>query len=239
MVLSEVETLNGILSIIVISISIVIGLTIISKYFKYKQTTLIYIGISWIGIFTPWLSSAISFLSVLATNEGLGPESYFIIGGISATVVVYFWTSAFCYLTSISKKVEYIMTIETAILEIIYLYFVFTNPLMIGQLTGPVDVQYKAFGALFFVNLMIIFISTTTIFGLKSLKSEKPEIKLKGKFLLIGAYLFIIGAFLDTAIQLNLVTLSLVRIILIVSGFAFYCGFVLPNFLKKIFLKES
>jgi len=237
MALSQIEMLNGILSVIVILISIIIGLTIISKYFKYKQTTLIYVGLTWIGIFTPWLSSSISFLLVLTTNEGLSPESYFLIGGISATIIVYLWTSAFCYLTSINKKIMYILTIETAILESIYLYFIFTNPIMIGQLTGPVDVQYKAFGALFFVNLMIIFISTTTIFGIKSLKSEKSEIKLKGKFLLLGAYLFIIGAFLDTAIQLNLITLSLVRTILLVSGFAFYCGFVLPNFLKKIFLK--
>lgn len=237
--LNDLDVLNGTLSIIVVLISLSIGLTIISKYFKYKQITLIYVGLAWIGIFSPWWSSSISFIMALTTGTGLSEEIYFLIGGIFTAFVVYFWTLTICKLTNTNKIIAYILTLEALLLEILYIYFIFTNPLMIGTLNGYVDGQYKAFGALFFVNLMLLFITTTTIFGLKSLKSENPDIKLKGKFLLIGAYTFIIGAFLDTAIPLSPIVLIITRTILTISGLLFYCGFVLPRFIKELFLKED
>jgi hypothetical protein len=64
----------------------------------------------------------------------------------------------------------------------------------------------------------------------QSIRSEKPEIKLKGKFLLIAFILFVIGAFADAVLLLTVITLPIIRIILISSSVLFYFGFILPKF---------
>ena len=71
----------------------------------------------------------------------------------------------------------------------------------------------------------------------ESLKSEDREIKLKGRFLLIAFISWTIGALMDAALDPNIITLTIARLILISSAIEFYCGFLLPERIKKIFLK--
>lgn len=242
MALTTIEFVNGIFSVLCITIATIIGLTIALKYFKYKERNLIFVGITWIGIFAPWASSAVSFISALITGSGISDQAYFFIGSFSAVIIVLVWSIAFVDLMNYKGKkraIIPILTIETGILETLFITFLFTNPSLIGELIDVVDVQYKAFGVLFFVNLMLIYISTTTIFCLKSLRAENPEINLKGKFLLLGSLLFIISAVFDTAISLNLISLTIIRILLMASGVLFYFGFILPDFVKKQFIKSS
>lgn len=91
---------------------------------------------------------------------------------------------------------------------------------------------------LYAVFIVLTMLITEIIFGQSSLKSDNPEIKLKGKFLILAFVSWSIGAVLDAALPLNIMTLMLARIILILSAIEFYCGFILPNFVKRIFKKE-
>ena len=71
----------------------------------------------------------------------------------------------------------------------------------------------------------------------ESLKSDDKEIKLKGRFLLAAFISWTIGAIMDAALQPNIITLTIARLILISSALEFYTGFLLPEKVKKIFLK--
>jgi hypothetical protein len=77
------------------------------------------------------------------------------------------------------------------------------------------------------------------LFGLDLLKSEDPEINLKGKLIIIGLLSFLIGAILDASVPLNFITLPITRFLLILSSIEFYAGFVLPEWSKKAFLKKN
>ena len=70
------------------------------------------------------------------------------------------------------------------------------------------------------------------------MKSEKPNIKLKGKIILLAFLFFIIGATLEAAIPLVPITVIIARVILIISAIMFYNGFILPNAVKRFLLKE-
>jgi len=241
MTLTEIELLNGFLSLILVSISIIVGLTIASKYFKYRERSLLFVGFTWIGIFAPWMPSATTFIVYLTTGQVLSVQLYLLIGNVTAPVVVVIWIAALCDLLKIKKKKLVLITfiILGVILEIFFFYFLITNPAMIGSLNGPIDIEYKAFGYVFIAYLLIVFITTNTTFGIKSIKSNQPEIKLKGIFFLLATYSFIIGSIMDAFLPLNIITLTIARIILASSALMYYIAFVLPNFIKKAFLKEA
>lgn len=77
-------------------------------------------------------------------------------------------------------------------------------------------------------------------FGLESFKSENPEIKLKGKFILAGWLSFFIGGLLDAGLfAITAFLLILVRLLLMSSAIEFYFGFFLPRRIKKLFIKEE
>jgi len=80
---------------------------------------------------------------------------------------------------------------------------------------------------------------TGILFARESLRSESLEMKIKGKFLIIAFLSFTIGAFLDSLILRGAFTVILTRLILISASIEFYFGFILPNWVKKIFIKSS
>jgi len=84
----------------------------------------------------------------------------------------------------------------------------------------------------------MLFLITGLLFVKESLRSENEEINLKGKFLLVAFITFAIGTTLDviwaeTPTGLNI---TLARVFVIVAAFAFYMGFTLPRFIKKLFI---
>ena len=59
------------------------------------------------------------------------------------------------------------------------------------------------------------------------------DIQWKGRFLLVGGFAFTIGALLDAALTLTVLTITLIRLVLILSGIAYYLGFFLPKKLSN------
>jgi hypothetical protein len=88
-------------------------------------------------------------------------------------------------------------------------------------------------------------------FARKSIRSENKEVRLKGKLLQFAFIAFTIAAviekiarsiligtvFADPTILFLSVILVIVRVLLISSAIAFYGGFLLPGWMKKIFTK--
>ena len=79
--------------------------------------------------------------------------------------------------------------------------------------------------------------TTGVTFALKTIKLDDPDMKLKGKLLLVAFPAFSVGALMDAAIPTTAVTLVIFRILLIISAFLFYGGFILPDWMKKLFKK--
>ena len=241
MELTPLELINGIFSIIFVSISIILGLTIASKYFKYKQKTLLLVGFTWIGLTSIWYSSSLSVLLILTTGAGIEDNLYMFLGNAILPITSFIWMVAFTDLLYKEKQklILLIFGIYSAAFEIYYLYFLFTNPTMLGEVLSPVDATYGLIVTAYQISMIILVLITGTLFGRSSLKSDNPEIKLKGKLLLFAIYFFIIGAVLEIFSHISIIILIVGRLILISSAFEFYGGFILPNWMKKLLLKEK
>ena len=71
------------------------------------------------------------------------------------------------------------------------------------------------------------------LFSIKSIKVDDPEVKLKGKFLLIGFLSFSAASIMDALIADQLIILLIARLILISSAIEYYLGFFLPKALAN------
>jgi len=241
MILEPLDYLNGTLSIIIVTTNIIVGINITSKYFQFKQREFLLIGIFWMGIACPWYPSSISFLVALATGEGLGIHMYLIFGDVLIPILIIFWLAGITDLMYKDKQklILILASIYGIVFEIIFFYLLVTDYTLLGELQGIVDVQYKAFLIIYILSIFIILLITGLLFGLDLLKSDDPELKLKGKLILVGLLSFLIGAILDASVPLNFITLPITRMVLIISSVEFYAGFVLPEWTKKIFLKQK
>jgi hypothetical protein len=182
MALELTEFLQGSFNVIFVLISIAVGLKILSRYFRYKKIHFILVGIIWIGISTPWLHGAITFIIyffdplLIETAEFITIR--FIIGYTSIPIITTLWFVVFT--------------------DLIFI-FLFTNQYdLIGYFSGPFTAVYRPFtrfSLLFFLGSSLV---SFLIFAASSLKSKTPEIRLKGKFLIIAFLTYTACAVLDS-----------------------------------------
>jgi len=153
---------------------------------------------------------------------------------------VLFWLTAFTELLYKGKQkiILIIFGIIGIIFNVIILFFLFTESSFIGREVGNVDEDYSLFVNIYIIGIMIITIITGTLFAQASIKLDSPEMKLRGILLLIAFYSFVVGAIFDMFSPLSVIILIIARLILISSAIEFYCGFVLPEWLKKMLIKE-
>ncbi len=237
MALLPIDIANGVFSIIFVSISILIGLTIISKYFEHKRRTYLLIGLTWIGMSAPWTPSSISLLSYLLFGTVLSIEILLFIAIFFLPIVQILWITVVCIFKEIKKRklIIGIFIIEGILFEIYFLLNLFTNSSAIGEFSGTFDMNYRLWVNLFLFSLLIVFLITGTMLALESYKSNDPEVKLRGKFLFLAFYSFIIGSILDIFSTNSILILTIARLILISSAFEFYLGFIPPEWMKKRF----
>lgn len=89
------------------------------------------------------------------------------------------------------------------------------------------------------ISILITFFITGIIFSLKSIKLGDAEVKLRGKFLFFAFIFYTVGVFLETILPVTALTAVIVRLIVIISAFEFYLGFILPEMIKRVFIKEK
>ena len=228
MSLTNLDYFNGLLSLIYAVVTIVLGLKIAMKYFKYKQRNLLCAGIAWAGMSESWLSSVISLSSVIITGKGLTPQMYAMIGIPLLPIFTFSWLIAFTDLKYKEKQKEILIPwiIYTIFFEIVFFYFLILDPDLIIKLNNPVDAEYQRIASLFILSFIITILITGVIFALDIMKSDNPKIKLKGKSLLAAFLTWCIAAPLDAFMPLNVVFLLFTRSLLISSAIMFYFGFM-------------
>ena len=234
--------LLGFFTLIFVAIHSFIGLRIASKYFKSKKKVLIYVGIGWVGSATAWMGAAFNFLAILLFNYAPPIEVYLIICGAFLPFTQLAWIAAMTELTNINPKKRKVILIIgvviVAIFEPVYFYLVFTDPSVIGTYITPIQVDYALFSQIHYTIEILVFILPGLWLAKISLRSLKPEIKLKGKFLLFTFLLSIGLSFLELFAP-NIVFFLIARVIAVIVSILFYAGFILPEWVKNLFLKQE
>ena len=246
MTLEEIDFLNGISSLIFVVVSIVIGLTILYKYFKLGDRAFLFIGFGLMAISEPWIPSGVSFLWNLFFEKGLSLEIYVILGNIFVPLGILCWLVGFTDLIFPKQQKPILITyiLIGLCFEIVFFILLFTAPALIGEFSAEslvvhIDIEYRTFilGYLLFV-VATVFV-TGIIFAYTSIKSKSPPIQLKGKFILTANILWSLGAILDTSIPLTIYTLPITRIFLVISALLYYMGFLTPQKITQLILKEK
>ncbi len=234
MILQPLEFLNGLLSTALIIGSLIIGLKIVFKYKVNKQKIFVFFGLTWIFLVEPWWPSMISFILVLTTGKALSLDAYLFVSFVGVPFGILSGMTAFTELMfkKWQTRILIVFLLVGICVEIFFLYFLFTNPLFLGQLYGPVDIEYAPLIKMFFIANLPVILIAGVLFVKTTLSSDSPEVKLKGKLLMVGFSVSAVAGALEILIQLPYITAT-ARILGLIGGLFFYWGFSLPNWIKN------
>ena len=241
MELQPFEIFNGITEIIFVGITMVLGFSIVAKYFATKNRELLLVGLTWIIITEPWIAGIYSFLFTLFRGSMITTEAYLIVGFTFLPLAMFLWIIVFTDLVYKEKQkiIVAIVLIYSILFEIFFFYFLFTQPSILAVLHSPLEIEYKLFIQLYLIFLMAFTLLTGIIFAQKTKQLGGAELKWRGNLLIIAFVLLIIGSIFDTIFTQNILLILFKRLILIFASIAFYFGFVIPKWLKNLILKNK
>ncbi|MFX0010709.1 MAG: hypothetical protein ACFE9R_10370 [Candidatus Hermodarchaeota archaeon] len=237
------EWFQGSLSLVYVLITLVLSIIFIRKYNGINQKELLYVAIAFIGLAGPWFPEAFSFLIIILTNGSLSDEFYlntaiviYIIITAFTPVAITFWLHTTTKLLNLNarKLILRLILVAFVIFEALFFIALTINLNLIGTFISPFNYQESLIVTIFYLATMALVLITGILFGRGSLKSESSEIKLKGKLILIGLMLFLVGGFIPYLV-FNIVSLIVARVILVFSILLFYAGFLLPKWIKTLF----
>jgi hypothetical protein len=188
---------------------------------------------------SPFWGDIISYLWFLLFSTTLNDFSYFLltIGPIPIAHITWmvFFTSFF--LKKIQKIIIILFSIEAILFEIVFVYFLVVEPSIIATRIPLSSVEWTLFILIYLLISILLFLITGIIFTLQCFKSDKKDIRLKGKFLLIAFLSFMIGILIEIMPLFFDFKYVFSRIIILLAAIGFYLGFILPERIKKLFLK--
>ncbi len=147
------------------------------------------------------------------------------------------------------KLIVALVLIFSITFEFTFFYLFFINIDLIGVINPlrPFSADFGIFISISLLIFILVMLITGVIFAQKSFKLEDPEVRLKGKLLRAAFLTFTVAAVLDSMLgaifedptdPLLAIMVVIVRILLIFSALEFYGGFLLPRWMKEIFLKK-
>jgi hypothetical protein len=233
--LTQLDFLNGIFSLLFVVVAFIIGIKLISVYFKYQKIEMITVGLTWIFLSSAWWGIVVLFLGYVLFDYRIGTIPYLIIGNIFVPVALVCWIYSFSSMTypEHKKTIVLIYSVISIIYEIILLILLFIDYRLIGYFETEFYLVSEIYPTIYQIFAVVTAIITGIIFTKKALESEDEEIKWKGRFLLTAFITFTIAAFAEAIVLLTPLLLVIMRIILIFSTFAYYLGFFLPKFVSK------
>ncbi|MFX1395311.1 MAG: hypothetical protein ACFFAH_17365, partial [Promethearchaeota archaeon] len=155
--LTDFDIFNGVITIIAISITITFGFFLISKYPKYKQRALFFMGATLIMLTSVWFTHSLAFILVLITGKGLSPLLFFLFSFTLTPLALILWLMVFTDLVY-KKKQKVIISIYIiygVIFEIIFMILLFKDTSLIGELEGPFEAHVSPF---ILIHLLILLI---------------------------------------------------------------------------------
>ena len=240
--LTPFEMLYGALTFIAVIISILLGILIAFKYFKFKRISFILVGLTWILVVSPYWSDALQFITTTIFSFQIDPYLYYFIANAFIAPIHIIWIYAISEFLFQNKKgiIITIFSIEAIIFEAVFLILYFQNPEFIGDQKSLFVVEWAIWIQIYLLISIALFLITGFVFARQSLKSNQRVLKLKGKLLIIAFLLFTAASIIDVigAENPTEITIFLARTFLIASAIFFYIGFIMPRFIKELFIKN-
>ncbi len=238
--------LTGLASFISMSIAIFLGVLVLYEGFKSKNRLVFLFFLTVLFTASPWFPSGIGYIYWIITSNEIDYQVYVLLGTLGISIAILSWLDIYLTLIHREKKSlilsSYILFSITFYLYILFfLFFAPGAPIenMIGIKITPLDISYKGY-ALIYIGTSIIVATLTGIdFSINSMKSDNPQVKYKGRFLLISFIIFFVCAIYDALIELSVITLILVRVLLTIGVFLYYIGFIMPKWMQHILNLES
>lgn len=233
--LTQLEIMQGILSLTYLIIGIIVGVYVCLKYITYHRKEHIGLGLAIIFSVIPWMASGISFLTYIFFDYLLDPAIYLFISygslGFAIAAMVYAIMSL-TYPGSVNKITLIYLTIAI-IFDIIMIYFLIINVSLVGEITGKFDSEATR-GVLLYIIFILISSIIFRIILIRTLsRSERKDMRWRGRFIIIEVILMVIGSLMDAAVTLSLTTLIIARILLVIRLGFLYLGWLLPKRISK------
>lgn len=249
--MDPVVVINGIITLILLIFLTIIFIVLIKKYVQYKNRTILTTAIGFFFLFEAYWAVEVAFFWYLFTNSGIPYEVYFIIGyafyPICTGGLLTFLTD---FLYKEKKKMIFTFSlIYFAIMETLFFIFLFSpyNRVLIGDYTSEITIKFGIFLLIHLFLMVLMLIIGCTFMFLDLRKSNEYELRLRGNLSLLGMLLFIIGMTIDTVVYNTLEPIYegaisiriLARVFLLFSAIFFYGSFILPEWMKKLFMKKK
>lgn len=240
MALELIDIILGIFSAIFVIINIIVGLKIASRYFRYKKWELLFVGIAWIGLASPWAPDALKPIYMIIDpamiNNTIVLLNY-IFNVLVIPIPVILWIIAFTKMLNLERKMRFLIIGSIIMINLIFQIIIGVDFILALNANS---IDSYAYASLYLDIYLIVSITFVLITGLwfarVSIQSPTEEISLKGKVLLIAFISFTIGAMVDAILKIGLTNI-ISRAILVSSSIEFYIGLILPEWSKKILLK--
>ena len=234
------DIINGIFGVIAISVSVFIALRIILRGFEFRNRDFILVGISGLIVSEPWWGEIISFVLELSSGVALTIEMQNLINFPLIPLGLFAWLVAFTDLVykKRQKIIIELFIIYSIIYEIVFFIVYINDPSLEGTFYG---IKSRVIPTIFLVSFLIIILISVASFVRESLQSVHPEIKMKGKLLIVAMIFYSIAALLETIVlvfSISTVFQLIGRTFLIVSAITFLWGFFLPEWMKKFLIKK-
>lgn len=242
MELTFLDYLNGIITLLVVLIVVIVWALMVNNYLRYHQKIILIMAFSVLIATTPYIAESISFLLIFINGEGLSPHLYFLIGiGIVpiAGLIAYYGITELVYQER-QKLVLSLYSIYLSIYYVIFFYFWFTDVSLIGTLNPvPINSDFTPIISIFILILICTIPIPGIMFYKEIRKSPNKEIKLKGTLYLLSSIPFVASAFLSGLFSLTVITLLIARLLLLLTQILVYFAFAMPNWLKKWISKKE
>ena len=244
---TALEMIQGLFNSIFVVITIYIGLIFISKYFQHKNSNLYLFGIFWIGAAFFFVFIPIQWI-LLFFEITIHDWAYYLVMYPTVPVIAFVWLTAVTRLLYFKRRTLFLraFALMAIVFEILFFTSLFIDDRLIATRPGYFYIEMTPFAIFYIVFLMSFILIPGIMFGKSSLDSDEPEIRMKGKLIIISIFLFAGGAATDLFIpplNLDLVIKAIITIIARVfmssSGILFYIGFMLPSWSKKILFRKK
>ncbi|MFX1443635.1 MAG: hypothetical protein ACFFHV_09500 [Promethearchaeota archaeon] len=239
--LTQQQMIDGIIGLIYPAVGILIGGLIASKYAAYKRKELLFVGLSLIFMTTPWLALGITFITMVFFDFVLQDNIYFFIyiAFVAFSSIFWIWAMAILLAPASLKKIVPIYSVVCLTYEIYIIAMLIINPYSIMHRAGPMEVDAAPIIPLFTLFAAVLALVTMFIFVRNLLKSENVKMVWRGRFLFVSIICLVIALIIVISNTTNIGLILISRILYIAQCFFSYLGWLLPNRVAKLIIKEN
>ncbi|MBD3214209.1 MAG: hypothetical protein GF311_16485 [Candidatus Lokiarchaeota archaeon] len=196
-----------------------------------KNKVYITVGLTLIFLSSPWWGRSLSFFSILLFGYAFDPPLYLFLMNFFVAFIIVCWIYSFSDLIYPDSKNKIFIPylIISVVYELIFIILFLLDYKNIGSYEGSYfDFSRTLFTLIFALFVLVSALCTGFIFAKESLKSDKPVIRWRGRFLLLAILIFTVSVALDLFV-FDPNYRFIIRIFLIVSSICYYLGFFLPE----------